>query len=207
MKLYEPLKNAIETDTGERQIHAFLKENPSLVWGLCCNLGGHDDRVISEFKLGTKYRADFIVLHSYSGVWEINFVELEPANVLLFNSKGNPSERLNGALQQIRDWKEFVSDSPSALKDEIAKVAKEHHILDPEYSFREDLTEFSDVGLQDRDMHFRYNYHIVCSRKSINTQDHLKKKGAFFNEQINVATYDRLLHIAKCFDEKRFHFE
>ena len=174
---------------------------------LCCNVGGHDDRVISEFKLGTDYRADFVVLHSFSGVWEINFVELEPSNVTLFNSKGKPGDRLSGALQQIRDWKEFVSDSPSTLKDEIAKVAKACDILDPEMSFRQDLTDFNDVGLQDRNMHFRYNYHIVCSRKSLNSESQLKKKGAFYNENINVATYDRLLHIAKCFDEKRRYFE
>jgi len=207
VKLYEPLKTTIETGSGERKIHSFLKDNPVLIWGLCCNVSGHDDRVISEFKLGTKYRADFIVLHSYSGVWEINFIELEPANVPLFNKKGNPSDRFNGALQQIRDRREFVNDSSSTLKDEIAKIAKEHDILYPEYSFREDLAEFVDVGLQDRDMHFRYNYHIVCSRRSLNTKEELKKKGAFFNENINVATYDRLLHIARCFDEKRFHFE
>src|SRR5206468_341533 len=62
---------------------------------------------ISHFKLGDEHEADFVVLHGFSGGWDIHFIELEPPNMSPFNSKGDFRPRLNHAAGQIRRWKQF----------------------------------------------------------------------------------------------------
>jgi hypothetical protein len=73
MILKNRLVKVLEQAKGEREIHAFLKEEPLLVWATFMNCGGHSDYVIPEFSLSGKYYADFVVMQSFSGGWNIAF--------------------------------------------------------------------------------------------------------------------------------------
>jgi hypothetical protein len=78
------LLDALGRSSGERIIHSYLKKHP-------------------EFRIGSRFRCDFVVMQSYSGGWNIEFVELEPVNVSLFNKDRTPSKPLRIALNQIDD--------------------------------------------------------------------------------------------------------
>ncbi len=101
-----PLHKAVKGTRGERAVHRELKKRPWVLKDLvvtCCNLCF----VISHFNLGDEHEADFVVLHGFSGGWDIHFIELEPPSLAPFNAKGDFSPRLNHAAGQIRRWKQF----------------------------------------------------------------------------------------------------
>ncbi len=97
------LLDALGRSSGERIIHSYLKKHPDLLWDAFMNCGGHSDYVIPEFRIGSRFRCDFVVMQSYSGGWNIEFVELEPVRVSLFNKERTPSKPLRIALNQIDD--------------------------------------------------------------------------------------------------------
>jgi hypothetical protein len=99
MTLKNRLVKFLDKATRERPIHRFLKNEPLLVWATFMNCGGHSDYVIPEFSLSGKYRTDFVVMQSFSGGWNIAFVELEPVDEKPFNQDGSPSTRLRGAIE------------------------------------------------------------------------------------------------------------
>src|SRR5437667_3313262 len=100
------LTDAINTVSGERLAHRELEKRPWLVKELvegCCNLC----YLVSRFDLGNEYQSDFVLLHGFSGGWDIHFIELEPPSETPFNRKGDFSPRLNHAAGQLRKWKQF----------------------------------------------------------------------------------------------------
>jgi len=76
--LNSSLLKALDASSGERHMQTFFKENPFLIYQHTVPCRAHDDYVIPEFEIGNEYKADFVVLNSYSGGWEITLIELEP---------------------------------------------------------------------------------------------------------------------------------
>jgi len=58
------LLDALGRSSGERIIHSYLKKHPDLLWGAFMNCGGHSDYVIPEFRIGSRFRCDFVVMQS-----------------------------------------------------------------------------------------------------------------------------------------------
>ena len=73
MLQYE-LQKIIDETTGERKVSSFLARNPNIIRWAVCRTGGHSTYVLREFPFGSRYKADFIVANSYSGVWEVNLI-------------------------------------------------------------------------------------------------------------------------------------
>jgi hypothetical protein len=79
------LESALSQSSGERNAAKFFRDNPELVvWGFC-RTGGHSKYVLYECLFGSSYRADFVVPLSYSGTWEVSFIELEPVDDIIIN--------------------------------------------------------------------------------------------------------------------------
>ena len=71
----EEFEAFLDAQKGERGISEFLKNRPQILyWTLCGGGGGHCRYVFREFPLGSSYVADFVVVNSYSGVWEVMFI-------------------------------------------------------------------------------------------------------------------------------------
>jgi hypothetical protein len=51
----------LDTTSGERQVHSFLKKHDHLV-GMAFHSNTHPRGVVSEFNLGSELRCDFLVL-------------------------------------------------------------------------------------------------------------------------------------------------
>jgi hypothetical protein len=189
-----PLRQAVENEPGERAVHRELERLPWVLKDLvvsCSNLC----YVVSRFKLGNEYEADFVVLHGFSGGWDIHFIELEPPSTSPFNKKGDFSSRLNHAAGQIRRWKEFT-DRPDkraylAAQLRAAVVAKDllwHDGKEPIDSVGWPLTR-PESGLI---MH----YHVIMGlRQHLTLELMTRKAGLEKNDGFELITYDRVLDV------------
>lgn len=197
--LENEITQIINNSTGEREISTFLARNPNIMRWAVCRTGGHTNYVIKEFPFGSRYKADFVVPMSYSGVWEVNLIELEPHDDKVITQNGLPSSRLNKAISQINDWKEFIERNPLQFRNDLAH-----------WCIKKDLLGFSNDGeipsnfsgdlLNSPETFIRYNYFIVIgNRGSITTEK--RRKMNQLSRDIEIFTYGRFIDLARKFDK------
>ena len=103
----QELKFAIDSAEREEDIQQFLQSNPKY---LIQHLGGgHGRWVIPKKKLGSEYVTDFMIAEKHSFGFEWQAVELESPLRPMFNKNGDPSQYLNHAIRQIRDWRTWLN--------------------------------------------------------------------------------------------------
>lgn len=198
MALSKRFIQALDQATGERKIHAFLKKEPLLVWATFMNCGGHSDYVIPEFSLGSKYRTDFVVMQSFSGGWNVAFIELEPVDEEPFDRKtSNPSKRLRGAIKQVNDWRDFEMDEGATLRSQLADAAQKNDTLYPERNLAREPS-CAKMPLRDPQTYLCCEYFIVMGRRSHFDDKliHAKSKFARHSNNVKILTYDRFSEVA-----------
>ena len=119
----QDLESFLATTTGERGISAMLLSSPQILYWTLSRGGGHDRYVFREFPLGSRYKVDFVVLNSYSGSWQVNFIELEPVDCRPLTKSGIPSARLAGALKQVEDWADYFSNNKEQVRADLVRWA------------------------------------------------------------------------------------
>jgi len=193
---------ALSQSTGERHIHNYLKRNPALLWGAFMSCGGHSDYVIPEFAIGTRFRSDFVIMQSYSGGWNVEFVELEPVSIPLFNQDGTPSKRLRGALKQVDDWKRFTESDNSTLRSQLAHAAKTRDLFCPKFNLGEEPNSFSNHKLRDPHTYIQFGFNIVIGRRSelSETGDYIRNSYPSLHN-VQICTYDRFVQVAENADK------
>jgi hypothetical protein len=188
---------ALEQAKGERGIHAFLKEEPLLVLATFMTCGGHSDYVIPEFSLSGKYYADFVVMQSFSGGWNIAFIELEPVDEKPFTKKVIPSTRLRGAIKQIDDWRDFEKEEGASLRSHLADAAQKYDVLYPERSLAREPRS-PKMPLRDPKTYLRCEYFIVMGRRSHFDEELIHAKSKFArHHNVELLTYDRFTDVAE----------
>ena len=189
-----PLHTAINDTGGERAVHRELESQPWVLKDLvlnCCNLC----YVISHFKLGDEHEPDFVVLHGFSGGWDIHFIELEPPSMSPFNAKGDFSSRMNHAAGQIRRWKQFQDrrDKGPYLVTQLrdAVVTKDllwHDGREPTDSIGWPITCPESMLI----MH----YHVLMGRRQhLNLELMVRKAAVQKTDGFELITYDRVLDV------------
>ncbi len=198
MTLKDRLVEVLDQTKGEREIHAFLKEEPLLVWATFMNCGGNSDYVIPEFSLSGKYRADFVVMQSFSGGWNVAFIELEPVDEKPFNKDGNQSKRLRGAIKQIDDWHNFEKEEGASLRSNLADAAKKYDTLYPERHLAREPWCIK-MPLRDPKTYLCCKYFIVMGRRSHFNEEliHVKSTFARHHNNAEILTYDRFIEVAE----------
>ncbi len=188
----------IKNTTGERSLSDFLSRNPNIIRWAVCRTGGHKNYVIKEFPFGSKYKADYVVPTSYSGVWEVNLIELEPHDDQVITKNGVPSNRLNKAISQINDWKEYIEHNPLQFRNDLAQWCIKKDIL----GFSNDgkiPTNFTGDLLNSPDTFIRYNYFIaIGNRENISIEK--RRKMNQLSKEIEIFTYGRFVDLARKFD-------
>ena len=119
----------LDAQSGERGISALVRERPQMLYWALCGRSGHSRFVFHEFPLGNSFVADFVVLNSYSGVWEVKFVEFEPVDEPLFTQAGVPARRLAGAIKQADDWADYFEKNKNEVRKDLVRWAKSKDIL------------------------------------------------------------------------------
>lgn len=187
----QDFKHFLDSQTGERGVSEFLHKRPQILYWTMCRRSGHDRYVFREFPLGSQYKADFVVLNSYSGVWEVMFIELEPVDDPVFTKEGKPSKRFSGALKQVDDWAEYFDQNKQHLRSELVRWAKNNDILG--YSDGDEPCNFSGQMLADPSSFLTESFHIIIGRRDkLNSDEHRRKATYAFKHRIEVMSYDRL---------------
>ncbi len=157
---FEDLLNKSEK---EEEVHQYLKNNSSLL-GITSLI-----KPISKFKLGSEYIPDFVIRETIEGCI---FIEIEKANLRLF--KRNPeiekTQELNHAIQQIDNWRSWISQNYDYLKKHLP-----------------------DVGIKP-------TFWIIAGRTINLEQDEknkLEELNQLYKEQYKILTYDDILEKIK----------
>lgn len=197
-KLEKSLRAVLQKAATERPVQRWLEQNPLV---LSASLGGiaYPNKVVSQFKFGTDFIADFAAIGAYSGAIGVHLVELEPPGAGLFTKKGVAAQRLNGALAQIGAWKTFIAKKCPVVLAELAKVFKKRELV---FGRGTEPTDTTGMALHDPRQHVTWYFHIVIGRRDTLTKEDLERKTAYFTQaEVDVMTHDRLLETAGGFDQ------
>jgi hypothetical protein len=188
------LHRAIRKSTGERSVHRELEKHPGVLKDLvvsCCNCC----YVVSHFRLGDEYEADFVVLHGFSGGWDIHFIELEPPALAPFNRKGEFVSRLVHAAGQIRRWKEFANrpDKAPYLTAQLRDAVMSKDLL---WRRNEEPTDHASLPITRPESMLLMHYHVVMGLRAQLTVDLMSRKaGLIKTDGFELITYDRVLDV------------
>jgi hypothetical protein len=146
-------------------------------------------RIFSEFRIGTDFRADFALLSANSCGWEAKFIELEGPHDKPYKSDSTPSPKLNWAIRQTNDWRDFVRDFRPTLKHEFAKLLQPHDV------HAQNLLITSACGAHIEIEHPRtsveFDYHVVIGNSQTFGPEH-RKAHNWQSGWTGVMTYDRV---------------
>lgn len=157
------------TKLKEKDYHAFLAASPGIFL-----TRRRSYLVVSKLKLGSFYETDFVVVNEgHSEGTQYNLIEIESPHTKLFDLSGKPTARLNAALQQIRDWKRFLIDNRTFMKNAFPTVS---------------------TRVMRRS---KLNFTIIIGRRTGNLE-HLEKRSQIEeNEKVSIISYDRLTDLAR----------
>lgn len=190
------LSSMLDCATGERQLLRFFAKHPHAIYWTLCRMGGHCRYAFREFPLGSTYKADFVLLNSYSGVWEIKFVELEPASAKVFTKAGVPAKRFAGALKQVDDWFTYFERHKDQVRADLVRWALTKDLL----GYDDGETPINDSAnlLADPSTYLAVSSHIFIGRRHALSRDQHTEKGRFDSRRnVEVASYDRILDLVR----------
>lgn len=189
-------KSFLDTQTGERGISDFLKNRPQILYWTLCRAGGHCRFMFREFPIGTAKVADYVIVNSYSGAWEVMFIELEPVDDQVFTKAGKPNKRLAQALKQVDDWVEYYDLNKQQIRSDLVRLSRNKDILDYD-SFEEPMNLSGDY-LSDPYSYIKDSYHIIIGRRNeLRREDHKRKSTYSIRHQIEIMSYDRLVDVVR----------
>jgi hypothetical protein len=177
---FEALLNASVT---ERDILNFIRDNKAyLIIGSifkCYNFGHHDAYLFREFRLSTKYTADFLLVGKSSAGFEFIFVELENPSGNITIQEGDFGETGRRGLKQLEDWDQWIDANFSTLSSIFKDYAKPGETLPSEF-WQYDKT--------------RIHYALVVGRRDdFNEKTYrLKRKS-----NIQILHYDNLVNLSR----------
>jgi hypothetical protein len=127
--------------------------------------------VLKELRLGSDFTIDFVVPTDLASVGVgYELIEFERPDAAPFTVHGNPSARLSHAIQQIVDWKIWLSNHP----DEIRQLFPAPAQYGPGYEHA-------------------FTYTIVIGTRE-NSRGHLQRRNALAKTTgINIRTFDSVL--------------
>ena len=195
----ERIKYILENTTGERDIAKFLADYPSIMRWAVCKTGGHMTYVLKEFPFGSQYKADFLVPMSYSGMWEVNLIELEPHDDMVITKEGIPSNRLNKALSQIHEWRDYIEKYPLAFRNDLANWCKKKDLLGIEENNIEPSNFTGDL-LRSPETYIKYNYFIFIGNRDNIDSEKRKRMNRIYSDGIKVHSYGRIVDISRNLD-------
>ncbi len=119
--IYNPdvvdLEVALARATSERDMQAYLEENPFL---LIQHLGGgHGRYVLPQLRLGSEYVTDFVLCERDSLGYHWTLVEIESPLAVRGKQTGEPTAELNHAINQIQDWRRWLTENVAYARSQL----------------------------------------------------------------------------------------
>lgn len=201
--LAHELSTLLENTSGERDSLRFLAEHPEIVRWAFCKTGGHSTYIVKEFPLGSQYKTDFVIAMSYSGMWAVHLIELEPPDDRVINKDGTPSKRFSKAITQLRDWETFIGDNPVLFRRDLADwcvrrdLLGEHNCCDPPCNYTGDYLSHPATFIQ------LYNHIVIGRRAAVSHEQRRRMNQLFCRGLDSVSTFDRFVDVASNIDRAR----
>lgn len=189
------LRQMLKSGASERELQTYIRRYPWILCWTVCPASGHSRYVLPGFPLGSQYKTDFAILNSYSGAYEVTFVEFEPPVDRVFTRAGTPSRRLAGGLKQIDDWRAFYVSNQFEVRRTLKDWAKRQDVLLYSQSapFNYAAQDFMDPSTPLLD-----HYLIVIGRSSTQVTATRSLVGRFASgHNVQIMSYDRLLRLAE----------
>lgn len=165
----------------ELKIQEYLEKNPYI---LIKAIGVPDwtfNFVLPQFHLGSRYRADFIIVSGQSSSYEVTIVELKRPNARLYTKQGNLSRDLNTAQTEINNYRQWIKDNMQEFKKNLVDEIKKLDSTFPE--------------VFDWTRRFHINSKVVIGRRKEYTVTICDR---IFNMEelgISIISYDRLVDV------------
>ncbi|MGE3832203.1 MAG: Shedu anti-phage system protein SduA domain-containing protein, partial [Parvibaculaceae bacterium] len=121
IKLCELLAKNSEEESYQR----LLEEHVGFLTGVYGSNDNSDLAVLFKPQIGTQYRADFCVLQVSQGGATAHLIEIESGHDRLFTKGVTPARKLQGALGQIHNWRDWIEKNRAHYSTELIRVAKE----------------------------------------------------------------------------------
>lgn len=107
-------QQALDNAKKEEDIQRFLSSNTFLL--------SPNGIVTPKVRLGSQFITDFVIEDPFGADHSHVFVEIEDPKELIFKSsekeRTEPRQRFNHALNQIRDWRRWLSDNANTFRNE-----------------------------------------------------------------------------------------
>lgn len=193
--MYEEFEKVLMKSKGEREVGNYLKgnlflvQNPLNVWSWNCVI------CKPEFKIGTKYVADFLILSANSGCWNAVLIEMQSHRDSIFLKDGTASKGLREAQRQVQEWEMWIESYNTEFRGYLAELAKE----EPAQCSNVMKHTRAETELRDPKTVIQYEYKILIGRRAYLSQEANNRRNHFGN--IEIVTFDRILDYAKILDE------
>lgn len=129
---------------------------------------------ISELSLGSDYKVDFVTAtEGFSGGTTYKLIELESPNSKLYRSDGKTSARLSGAIDQILEWRRWISQHRTQARK-----------LFPSTRWNSDAAP-------------TFSYQIVIGRRSETAKVQDKIWSRIHEAGIEIVSFDRLTNFLR----------
>lgn len=195
MGRYEKFIKELDESKNEREIAKFLKENLILIRNPLNANAWNCVICKPEFKIGTKYIVDFIILSANSGCWNVTLIEMQSHKDKIFLKDGTASKGLREAQKQVQEWEMWLDNHKFEFRESIADLAKGHAA----YCSNAIRHTHAETELRDPKVVVCFYFKILIGRRDFLDEDTNQRRSKFGN--IEVVTFDRLLDYAKYLDE------
>lgn len=123
--------------TTEREITKFIKDNEAyfIIGSLLNNydFGHHGAYLFPEFKLGTDFQVDYLLVGKNSGGYEFIFIELEAVHGNVTVKDGNLGKSIVKGVRQVEDWNQWLQINFDSLKSLFKKALVKEETLPSEF--------------------------------------------------------------------------
>lgn len=167
----DELERLVEGDASENELQKHLELYPYIL----NQQFAHCHHVFPKVALGIQYETDFMCLDIPSAGKEWIGIELEPTQKKVITKQGRKTADLEHAIQQIRDWREWITNNLS-----YARQSREQNGL----------------GLVDISPRF-FGYVIIGRRKDHNRKFNEIRRQLIRDELITVRSWDGIVEWAR----------
>ena len=145
------------------------------------NFGHHEAYLFKEFKLGTSFQADYVLVGKSSDGYQFVFVEFENPYGRITVNTGDYGEAITKGIRQVEDWKIFIEANFSAITEEFKK-----------YTNKQLTDEFYCLDTS------RIFYCVIAGRRDdFNDKTYRLRRNDDTQRRIKLLHYDNLLDSAR----------
>lgn len=181
-------ENLLDNNSNEQEILKFIKTNESyyIIASILMEnyrFGHHEAYIMPEFKLGTSYRVDYLLVGKSSGGYEFVFVELEHPNKKSTKKNGWLSEVFRKGIEQTKEWEIWLEQNYSNLREWFGRNIKNNDKLPNEF-----------IGYDPS----RFHYAVVAGRQNDFDDTTYRLRRDYIKEKRTLLLhYDNLVNYSK----------